>query len=46
MAPPIEQEPLKQLVGLAKEKGGAGEGKGETQEERKIRERAGRGRAS
>ena len=46
MAPPIEQEPLKQLIGLAKEKVGAGEGKGETEEERKIRERAGKGRAS
>ena len=46
MAPPIEQDPLKQLVGLAKEKVGAGEGKSETEEERKIRERAGKGRAS
>jgi hypothetical protein len=45
MEPPIEQGPLKQLVGLAKEKVGAGKGKGETEEERKIRERAGKGRS-
>ena len=45
MAPPIEQEPLKQLVGLAKERVGTVEGKGET-EERKIRQRAGKGKSS
>lgn len=46
MAPPIEQSPLKQLVGRAKESVGAGERKGETEEEKKIRERAGKGRGS
>jgi len=46
MAPPIEQEPLKQLAGLAKESIGVSEGKRETEEERKIRERAWRGKGA
>jgi hypothetical protein len=46
MPPPVEQDSLKQLVGLAKERAGAGEGKSEREEERKLRERAGKGRAS
>ena len=51
LAPPIEQDPLKQLVGLAKERRGAagegkGKGKGETEEERMIRAQAGKGRAA
>ncbi len=46
LEPPIEQGPLKQLAGIAKEKViGADDRKGETEEERKIRERAGKGRA-
>lgn len=44
LEPPVEQEPIKQIIGLAKEKVGMGEGT-ETQEERRIRERAGKGRA-
>jgi hypothetical protein len=44
LAPPIEQGSVKQLVGLAKERVGASERKGETEEERKIRERAGKGK--
>lgn len=44
LEPPIEQEPIKQIVGLAKEKVGAGEGK-VTEGERRIRERARTGRA-
>jgi len=47
LEPPVEQEPIKQLVGIAKEKVGFGKGRGkETEEERKIRERAGRGRGA
>jgi hypothetical protein len=42
--PPVEQEPIKQLAGIAKEKVGLGENR-ETQEERRIKERAGKGRA-
>lgn len=43
LEPPVEQGPIKQLVGLAKEKVGMGEEK-ETKEESKVRERAGKGR--
>jgi hypothetical protein len=43
LEPPVEQEPIKQIVGLAKEKVGVGEGK-ETEEERRIRERVRTGR--
>ena len=44
LEPPVEQEPIKQIVGLAKEKiGVVGDGK-ETAEERKVRERARMGR--
>jgi hypothetical protein len=46
LEPPIEQEPIKQLVGLAKEKVGRLGGNGETDQERSIRERAGKGRNS
>lgn len=45
LEPPVEQEPIRQLAGLAKEKIGMGVGK-ETEEERRIRERAGKGRGS
>ena len=43
LEPPVEQEPLKQLAGLAKEKNvKLG---GETEEERRIKDIAGKGRS-
>jgi hypothetical protein len=44
LEPPVEQESVKQLVGMAKERNvNPGEGK-ETEEERVVRQRAGKGR--
>jgi len=45
LEPPVEQGPIKQLVGLAKEKVG-GEGHTETEQERAIKERVGKGKSS
>lgn len=45
LEPPIEQAPVKQLIGLAREKAGMGEGK-ETDEELKVRERAWKGKSN